>query len=353
MNIVLLARNTLYTQPGGDTVQVLKSAESLEKLGHHVDVIVAGDPLPQHGDVLHGFNLGRPADLLPYFKRFQGKKVLSSIFVDYSVADSSRHPFLFSLFGQHGMEWIKTIGRGLNGSDRFPGWSYVLRGQRSAMNELLNLSDHLITSSASELIRIQHWARLKGKSLRDKHAIIPLGILEDYLQPSKAKVERKGLLIVGRLETLKNQLQIMRWAEHSGWDLTVVGDANTNQPNYYRTCQKYCEEGQIRLLPYQDVASLIELMDTHQVLLIPSSFESYSLVGWEAAARGMVVLANNVADMTDTLSDVAHLVDFEDRNAATTLIEAALRGKVKKKSQVQFEDYTWNSIGQKIEQVYL
>lgn len=352
MNIALLARKTLYTQSGGDTVQVLKTAEALENRGHRVAIVLAGEELPSNLDVLHGFNLGRPADLLRYFKAFNGKKVLSSIFVDYSLADSEGHPFLFRLLGQHGMEWIKTIARGLNGTDRMPEFSYLLRGQKAYMNSLLRLADTFITSSTSELMRIQQWAKIDGRALRDKHTVVPLGILDDFTSDAQLDTPKKGLLIVGRLERLKNQKKVMLWARENGWPLTVVGDPNTNQPKYYQQCQELVNE-HVSMIPYKDVKSLIELMDKHKVLVIPSSFETYSLVGWEAAARGMVVVANDVADMTDTLEGVAHKVNFTNSEEACAAIQCALEGKLKKKSQVQFENFTWDSIGQKIEQLYL
>jgi hypothetical protein len=34
MHVVLLARKTLYTQPGGDTVQVEETASALRRCGH-------------------------------------------------------------------------------------------------------------------------------------------------------------------------------------------------------------------------------------------------------------------------------------------------------------------------------
>ena len=64
MHVVLLARKTLYTQPGGDTVQVEETAYAQRRCGHEATIITAGQPIPLSATVLHGFNLGRQADLL-------------------------------------------------------------------------------------------------------------------------------------------------------------------------------------------------------------------------------------------------------------------------------------------------
>ena len=74
MHIAFVARKTLYSQPGGDTVQVEQSAAALRRQGHNVSITTSGTPLPDNIDVLHGFNLGRPADLLPTSPPFQERK---------------------------------------------------------------------------------------------------------------------------------------------------------------------------------------------------------------------------------------------------------------------------------------
>ena len=349
MNVALISRSTLYKQPGGDTVQVEQTADGLRALGHDVSIILAGALLPKEVELIHGFNLGRPADLLPYFRSFEGKKILSTIYVDYSLADKERAPLAYSLLGGHGMEWLKTVARGLNGSDRFPGLRYVFRGQRRSMEVLLGLSDRIITSSMSEFERIGHWSKLNRKSLRDKHQLVPLGISEDFIETPTESDARSGLLMVGRLEYLKNQKTIIEWATQHNWPLTVVGDANVNQQAYYTKC-KAAAGPTVTLLPYTNNEELIRLMDAHQCLVVPSLFETYSLVGWEAAARGMAVVANRVADMSETLAPVAKLVSIENESEFIHTIELAL--KEHKKSQVPFENFTWDIIVSRILKAY-
>lgn len=349
MKVALISRSTLYTQPGGDTVQVERTAEGLRALGHEVVVILAGQKLPKNIHLIHGFNLGRPADLLPYFKSFEGKKILSTVFVDYSLADQERAPTLYSLLSIHGMEWLKSIARGLNGSDRFPGLRYILRGQLRSMETLLRLSDRIITSSMSEFERIASWSKLERKSLRDKHQLVPLGISDEFLETPSQSKERSGLLMVGRLEYLKNQGTIIEWATKRNWPLTVVGDANVNQQAYFAQC-KAAAGPTITFLPYTNTKEIIRLMDEHSCLVIPSLFETYSLVGWEAAARGMEVVANKAADMSETLEPVAILVPIESERDFVEAVEEAMKGQ--KKSQVSLKNFTWDVIVSRIVSAY-
>ena len=340
MHVVLLARKTLYTQPGGDTVQVEETASALRRCGHEATIITAGQPMPLSATVLHGFNLGRPADLLPYFKSFKGKKILSSIYVDYSLADQQRFPRLYSLIGKHGLEYVKTVGRGLNGSDRFPGAPYIAQGQKSQVRALLGITNLLITSSKSEQQRIES----DFGSLDCSIKTVPLGISSSFLEPFEQTEKREGLLLLGRLEWLKNQKIIIDWATENNWPLTVVGDANANQKTYYHDCLHQAGSS-VSFLPYTAGDELKRLLRSHRTLIIPSHFESFSLVGWEAAAQGMHVLYNDVADMKETLAPVGIPIKIEDKASAVTAITRALnRNLEQKKSHDLLESRSWDTI---------
>ena len=122
MHVVLLARKTLYTQPGGDTVQVEETASALRRCGHEATILTAGQPLPLSATVLHGFNLGRPADLICLILNRSKARRFSAVFMSITVLQTSSVSHgLYSLLGKHGLEYVKTLGRALNGSDRFPG----------------------------------------------------------------------------------------------------------------------------------------------------------------------------------------------------------------------------------------
>ena len=349
MKIALISRSTLYTQPGGDTVQVESTAAGLKNLGHKIVIVLAGQKLPEDIELVHGFNLGRPDDLLPYFKNFKGKKVLSTLFVDYSPADKNRFPMLSRILGTHAMEWFKTIARGINNSDNFPSFSFLFKGQKKNMLQLLSKADLVITSTMSEFERIQQWSSILGKSLKEKHRVIPLGISNVFINSPKNNKERNGLLMVGRLEFIKNQHTVIQWANQYGWQLTVVGDSNKNQQGYAKYCKSIAGPT-VTFLAHQDKVKVVKLMDEHRCLVIPSLFETYSLVGWEAAARGLSVVANNSADMSESLALIASLVHIENESDFIAAVEAGLKGQ--KKSQVQFEHYTWDHISKKIDAAY-
>ena len=61
-------------------------------------------------------------------------------------------------------------------------------------------------------------------------------------------------------------------------------------------------------------------------------------------------MANDSADMSESLASIATLVHIESETDFIEAIEAGLKGQ--KKSQVQFEHYTWDHISKKIDEAY-
>jgi glycosyltransferase involved in cell wall biosynthesis len=178
-----------------------------------------------------------------------------------------------------------------------------------------------------------------------------LGVAEEFLTPPK-EGPKEGILMLGRLEWLKNQKTVIQWASKHQWPLTVVGDPNKNQPGYYRECKAAAGQT-ITFLPHTSGEELLALLDSHKLLVVPSHFESFSLVGWEAAARGMKVLFNEVEDMKETLAPIGEGMDFSDEAACALRIEEALAEPVDiKKSQALLESRSWDQIVMQILAAY-
>jgi glycosyltransferase involved in cell wall biosynthesis len=227
--------------------------------------------------------------------------------------------------------------------------SYLLKGQKKSIAQMLSKTDVLITSSQSELDRI----KLDFPEFPAQNHIIPLGISAAFLNTHHFNQERKGILLLGRLEWLKNQKPFIEWAAKYNWPLTVVGDANVNQPNYYKECREVAGPN-TTFLPFTKESEVVQLMQQHSILVVPSLFETYSLVGWEACAQGMHVLFNDVPDMSETLAPVGSAVDFSDENEVRKAIEIALEEptETQKKSQELAQRHSWDLIIQQILKAY-
>ena len=88
MNILFITRATLFSNKGGDTIQVTRTAAELNKLGIKADIRLSNEATEYTSyDLLHFFNIIRPADILYHIKIANKPYVISPIFVDYSEYD--------------------------------------------------------------------------------------------------------------------------------------------------------------------------------------------------------------------------------------------------------------------------
>ena len=177
MKVLFLTRSTLFNQPGGDTLQVEQTAKFLRLLGCDVEISPGGKiPRKSSFDLIHFFNLIRPADAREAVKQ-NLPVVISSIYHDYREYDKLHRSGLASVlgktFGNFRFDYLKTVLRWLNGSDQFPGWEYLFKGQKKSMYLLLQKSAFLFSTSSQELDLIQRDLRYlpphKKVSLGSEH----------------------------------------------------------------------------------------------------------------------------------------------------------------------------------------
>ncbi|WP_315820522.1 hypothetical protein [Paraflavitalea speifideaquila] len=109
-------------------------------------------------DLLHFFNLTRPADTLIHLSKTTIPCILSPIWIDYSLYDKSyRHGIagiLFKLLSANKVEYSKRIARWLFLKEQFPGWSYLWRGQKKSIEHILAQTTFILPNSALEYNRL-------------------------------------------------------------------------------------------------------------------------------------------------------------------------------------------------------
>ena len=65
MKVAIIARSTLYSVPGGDTIQAVETARHLTDMGVDTEVKLSNEEIIYNDyDLLHFFNIIRPADML-------------------------------------------------------------------------------------------------------------------------------------------------------------------------------------------------------------------------------------------------------------------------------------------------
>lgn len=152
-------------------------------------------------------------------------------------------------------------------------------------------------------------------STKDKVRVISNGIDLDRFLAAKPQARRKKIptiLVVGRLETEKGQLDLLNALPlvTSPFRLQLVGKG-TQEPVLRRRIAELMLSDRVELLgPRQDVEKLYHGAD---IVVVPSRWEGLGLAAIEAMASGCAVLASDVDGLRELVrhEETGLLADFQ------------------------------------------
>lgn len=353
MKIAFIARSTLFSIPGGDTVQIKETARNLILLGIQVDVLLTGQQINYSKyDLLHFFNITRPADILHHINKSKKPFVVSPIFVDYSEFDSAHRKGISGIIlrnlSSYKIEYAKTIGRWMLGRDLLRTKSYVLKGQRKCIREILQKSSLILPNSHLEYTNLQ----LKFNVDCD-YQIVPNGIDEDVFSTTiKINKDQNLLLCAARIEGIKNQLNLIKAVNNSSYSLIIVGSPAPGQLAYYRQCKKTASSN-VQFHSHVTQQILKEYYQSANVHILPSWFETCGLSTLEAAAMDCKVIITDRGYTKEYFGDDAFYCDPSDPNSIYDSIEMAVnspsRNTLKEKI---LTGYTWKHSAAKTLEAY-
>ena len=344
MKVLFIARATLYKDRGGDTTQVLGTADHLKELNIDVDVRLANEVIDYRPyDLIHFFNIIRPADILQHIRASGKPYVVSTIYVDYSEYDKKARKgmarLLFRLLPGDLIEYLKVVARMALNGERIVSPSYLLYGQKRSIRKIIRGAGMLLPNSASEYRRLSRHYKME-----QRYRVIPNSIDPALFSPPKAGAERdKGLVIcVGRIEGRKNQLTLIRALNATEYRLVIIGSPSANQGKYYEACRK--EAGpNVTFVAATSQQALAGYYSTAQVHVLPSWFETTGLSTLEAAAMGCNIVITDKGDTKEYFGDQAFYCDPESpasiyeavRQASAVVPDGSLQRKI-------FSAYTWH-----------
>ena len=342
IKVAMITRATLYTVKGGDTVQVTETARNLTKQGIEVTIKLTDEIIdyPSY-DLLHFFNITRPADILYHIKKSRKPYVLSTILTDYSEYDKYYRKgvagFLFRLLSADTIEYLKTIMRWILGRDRLMSLSYLWKGQKTCIKEVLKGAVLLLPNSNNEYQRI-----VERYHCHVNHIMVPNGIDPSVFQFNPA-IEKDPLLVicVARIEGIKNQFNLLKALNGTRYRLLIIGSSAPNQLSYYRACRKIAADNIVFIehLPQNELLAYYRKAKVH---VLPSWFETTGLSSLEAAAMGCNVVITKKGDAEEYFETAAFYCDPASPESIYAAVERAASetndGALRQKILAQ---YTW------------
>ncbi len=348
MRIAFISRATLYTAPGGDTKQVEETAGALRNLGVEVQIFTAGSTIDySRFDLLHFFNIIRPADILGYTRKTDLPYVVSTIFVDYAQYEKTSlaggRKILSTLVSADGMEYIKALARWAKNGEAVQSGYYLLHGHRAAVKKVATGAALLLPNSESEYQRFAAAYRVQKP-----YHVVPNGVSEGLIHqaPPPAEPYRNAVLCAARIEGGKNQLNLIRALNGTSCQLHFFGKSSPNNGAYYEACRQEAAPN-IHFEGQQPEAVLAAAFTAAKVHVLPSYFETTGLSSLEAAALGCNIVITDRGDTREYFGDYAWYCNPEDPASILEAVKAAFAAPYNPAFRQHILDhYTWKRAGE-------
>jgi glycosyltransferase involved in cell wall biosynthesis len=353
----MISRATLYSSVGGDTIQILNTAKYLRYLNVEVDIVTTDAVIHyEEYDLIHFFNIIRPADILPHIALSGKPFVVSTIYVDYSEYEKQNRKglagFAFRFLSLDQIEYVKAIARRFINGERIRSRGYLLRGHRRSIQDIAKKSALLLPNSESEYRRFH-----QNYSVSSPYAVIPNAIDTKLFDlRSTPDPDFTGhILSVARVEGRKNQLNVVKAVADSRLHLDVIGNYSPNHKKYYEACQIEAARGggRIRFFPHLEQEKLVRIYQAARVHVLASWFETTGLTTLEAALLGCNIVITSKGDTVEYFRDFAYYCDPADVLSIRNAIEKAHRDPYPEAlRQHILNHYTWEIAARKTLSAY-
>ena len=281
LRVLFQTRPDYLNNIAGDTIQLLKTKEYIEKLGVEIEISVKPANVKDF-DIVHLFNTTRVKETYEFFinaKKRQKPVVVSTIYWDFSeFCQNPDSPA--SLY----KNWL---------------------GSQAMRRSVFRGSAILLPNS-----------RLEAGMIRRQHGdtapfhVVPNGVDPIFARGSPDAFYRQHglknyILCVGRINTRKNQLALARALKGSGLTLILAGPLNDRE--YLRKCrQEYPGLIVLNHLKHNELPGLYSAAKVH---VLPSWFETPGLASLEAGLSGCSIVTTDRGSAAEYFEDMACYCD--------------------------------------------
>lgn len=363
MKVLFQSRTNLYSAPGGDLVQMLKTKEFLEKKGVIIDVSIQFDENLETYDLVHVFNLMEPQEIYLYVENAKKQNkpvVLSTIYGLYTEFERKARGGIFQIVANvlspYQIGYIKTFVRHYKEKRMHKGVHLLLRkGYYKMMKEIVDQTDVFLPNSESEMQRVAREFHLKNYQFVNVPNAVDISIFDkkkdkNYINPYE---KYSGcVLCAARIEGRKSTLNLIRAIKKTPYQLVLVGKESHNQKGYIESVHNESNE-QIHflgMLPHDQLADLYAVAKVHALV---SWMETPGLSSLEAAVMDCNLVITSKGDTYDYFGDDAFYCEPDDvdsiKDAILKAYDAPINQQLKQRIK---EKYTWENTAEQTYNAY-
>ncbi|MCD6063833.1 MAG: hypothetical protein K0R82_1744 [Flavipsychrobacter sp.] len=354
VKVAFISRATLFSAPGGDTRQMEMTAKYLRKLGVEVKIFLTSEKIDYRPyDLIHFFNITRPADIIRHIRLAKKPYVVSTIFVQPDRINEDRKGFLFRtishIFSVDGLAYLKTVARWLKNGEKIISKRYLWMGQRRSIEWIVNNAEFLLPNSESEIRRF-----FAQYVVNVPYHVVPNGIDTEITSRQFAPLEeyKNAIICLARFEPLKNQLNLIRALNNSPYQVFLHGKPSPNNHAYYDQC-KHEAAPNIHIKDWLNGDELYRVYASAKVHMLPSHFETTGLSSLEAAVMGCNIVVADRGDTRDYFKDDAWYAEPDDIQSIRKAADEAWEAPYDESFRARIlRDYTWQRAAEETLKAY-
>ena len=353
MRVLFQARPDLFTNPGGDTIQIQKTKDALELRGIEIDLSLDLSPNLAVYDLVHLFNITR----------------VHETYLQALNANQQRKPIVLSTIYWN-MDEYKRFARNFNPIKRTLG---NLADYEPLRRRLLTFRDFLLRESANEALKLQRAMGFRNQQIAVLHMadiLLPNSLVEYKLiqrdfsidkpfmvvpnaadcdfaySDKKAFVSEFGLedfiLAVGNIAIRKNYLALIRALKDTDLRIVIAGRTYDAEKRYAKLCRK--EAGKhVLFIDGLERDMLASAYAAAKVHVLPSWYETPGLASLEAGLAGCNVVSTDRGSAKEYFGDLVWYCDPADLNSIRKAVLGAYAApKTESLKKLIAEKYTWD-----------
>lgn len=290
MKVLFTTHPLSFQHPGGGEQVILSLHQSLKDLGVAVKFFNPWEDKIRDYDIIHEFHSKQWQDWF-YYKTQPAKLVVT--------------PTLWP--SVHPLDQLKYRTKmGLKN----------LFGQKQTVQKALELPDLFLPTTKTEMGRIQSHYQVSPP-----FEVIPNGVHEPLAAESpdywlkKLKI-KEYFLFVGNISPIKNLLPLIRIFNQLEAPLLIVGGHHPDFHSYAQSCKEQANDNIYFLGPLDhDQQELNNAYYGAKGVIVPSLFETCSLVGLESTIRGIPLLMTKTGATQEIYQDYVSYLDPNDHES--------------------------------------
>lgn len=370
MKILMQNRRDVFTVPGGDTIQMMKTKEALEKkYGIKIDISTELKPDLKNYDIVHLFNVTRVHETYVQFLNAKKQKkpiIISPIYHSIEALNN------YEKYGRVGflkvlnklvpnrtlIEGGKNIIRSIKDPKQIGACiTQLLKGYIEQQRYVLENADLLFVIAEQEFLTMKRELNIT----HNRYMVVPNGFdfnLEEMNIKNElivnGEILEEFILCVGRIENRKNQIGLIKALKDSDYKIVFVGAPNPKQKWYYKQFLSLIDNKRFYYLGKINHEEILELFCKARVHILPSWFEVIPLVDIEAALSGCQIVTTKNSYIKEYLEDQALYCDPLKPETFIEHINTSMNKKSRNLNLVErIKQYKWEKVVDNCYQGYL